>query len=52
MFFNGHIKGENFLVSLPKLVAYCLFVYVLFGTNWLKAVFACLDVSQLKSLVD
>ena len=36
---------------MPALVADGLFVDVLLGANWLKAVGACLDVSQLELVV-
>ena len=40
------------MVSLPALVADVLFVDVLLGTTWLKAVGACLNVSWLELVVD
>ena len=40
------------MVSLPALVADGLFVDVLLGANWLKAVGARLDVSCLKLVVN
>ena len=52
VFFDVSIKVRNSLVSLPALVADGLFVDVLLGANWLKAVGACLDVSRLELLVD
>ena len=52
MFFDITIKVGNSLVRLPALVADGLFVDVLLGANWLKAVGACLDVSCLELLID
>ena len=52
VFFDVPIKVGHSLVSLPTLVADGLFVDVLLGANWLKAVGACLDVSQLELVVD
>ena len=52
VFFHVPIKVGNSLVSLPALVADGLFVDVLLGANWLKAVGACLDVSRLELVVD
>ena len=37
---------------LPALVADGLFVDVLFGANWMKAVGACLDINRLEIVVD
>ena len=37
---------------MPALVADGLFVDVLLGANWLKAVGACLDVSRLELVVN
>ena len=51
-FFDIPIEVRQSLVSLPTLVADGLFVNVLLGANCLKAVGACLDVSQLKLVVD
>ena len=45
VFFDVPIEVGHSLVSLPALVADGLFVDALLGTNWLKAVGACLDVS-------
>ena len=45
MFFDVPIEAGNSLVNLPSLVADSLFVDVLLGANWLKAVGACLNVS-------
>ena len=39
-------------MSWPALVADDLFVDVLLGANWLKAVGACLDMGQLELVVD
>ena len=50
MFFDVPIKVGSSLVSLPALVADGLFIVVLLGANWLKAVGACLDISWLKSI--
>lgn len=50
--FDVPIEVRNSLVSLPALVAGGLFVDVLLGANWLKAVGACLDVSWLKLVVN
>ena len=52
VFFDVPIEVGNSLVSLPALVADGLFVDVLLGANWLKAVGARLDVSWLELLVD
>ena len=52
MFFDVPIKVGHSLVSLPTLVADGLFVDVLLGANWLKAVGACLDMGQLELIVD
>ena len=52
MFFDVPNEVRNSLVSLPTLVADGLFVDVLLGANWLKAVGACLDVSQFELVVD
>ena len=52
VFFDVPIEVGNSLVSLPALVADGLFVDVLLGANWLKAVNARLDVSRLELLVD
>ena len=40
------------MASLPALVADDLFVYVLLGANWMKAVGACLDINRLEKAVD
>ena len=37
---------------LPALVADGLFVDVLLGANWMKAVGACLDINRLEIVVD
>ena len=52
VFFDVPIKVGHSLVSLPALVADGLFVDVLLGANWLKAVGACPDVGQLELVVD
>ena len=52
MFFDVPTEVGNSLVSLPVLVADGLFLDVFLGANWLKAVGACLDVSQLELVVD
>ena len=52
VFFDVPIKVGHSLVSLPALVADGLFVDVLLGANWLKAVGACLDVGQLELVVN
>ena len=52
VFFNVPIEVRNSLVSLPALVADGLFVDVLLGANWLKAVGARLDVDWLELVVD
>ena len=52
VFFDVPIEVGNSLVSLPALVADGLFVDVLLGANWLKAVGACLDVSWLELVVN
>ena len=44
VFFDKPIVVGHSLVSLPALVADSLFVDILLGANWLKAVGACLDV--------
>ena len=41
VFFDVTIEVRHSLVSLPALVADDLFVDILLGTNWLKAVGAC-----------
>ena len=51
-FFDKPIEVGNSLVSLPALVADGLFVDVLLGANWMKAVSARLDVGQLEVIVD
>ena len=45
VFFDVLIEVRHSLVRLTALVAEDLFVNVLIGANWLKAVGACLDVS-------
>ena len=50
--FDVPIEVKHSLVSLPALVADGLFMDVLLGANWLKAVGACLDVGQLELVVD
>ena len=50
--FDVPIEVRNSLVSLPSLAADGLFVEVLLGANWLKAVGACIDVSWLEPVVD
>ena len=52
VFFDLTIKVGHSLVSLPALVADGLFVDVLLGANWLKAVGACLYVGQLELVVN
>ena len=52
VFFELPIKVGHSLASLPALVADGLFVDILLGANWLKAVGAFLDVSQLELVVD
>ena len=52
MFFDVPIEVRNSLISLPTLVAVGLFVDVLLGANWLKAIGACLNVIWLKLVVD
>ena len=52
VFSDVPFKVGHSLVSLPALVADGLFMDVLLGANWLKAVGACLDVGQLKLVVD
>ena len=53
MFFGIPIKVGNSLLRLLALVADSLFVDVLFfGTNWLKAIGACLDLSWLELVVN
>ena len=44
VFFDIPIEVGHSLVSLPALVADGLFVDILLGANWLKAVGACLDI--------
>ena len=52
VFFDVPIEVGHSLVSLPALVADGLFVDVLLGANWLKAVGACLNVGQLELVVN
>ena len=52
VFFDVPVEVGNSLVSLPALVTDGLFVDVLLGANWLKAVGACLDVGRLELVVD
>ena len=52
VFFDAPIEVGNLLVSLLALVADGLFVDILLGSNWLKAVGACIDVSWLKLVVN
>ena len=52
VFIDIPIKVRNSMVSLPALVADGLFVDVLLGANWLKAVCSCLDVSQSEIVAD
>ena len=52
VFFDVPIKVGHSLVSLPALEADGLFVDVLLGSNWLKAVGARLDVCRLELVVD
>ena len=52
MFFDVPIEVINSLVGLPALVVDGLFVDVLLGANWLKAVGACLNVSWLELVVN
>ena len=52
VFFDVPIEFGNSLVSFSALVADGLFMDILLGANWLKAVSACLDVSCLELVVD
>ena len=52
VFFDIPIEVGLSLVSFPALVVGGLFVVVLLGANWLKAVGAHLDVSWLELVVD
>ena len=52
VFFEVSIEVGHSLVSLPSLVADGFFMDILLGANWLKAVGTCLDVSQLKLVVN
>ena len=47
VFFDKTIEVRNSLVSLPMLVALCLFVYIFQGASWMKVISACLDICQL-----
>ena len=51
VFFDVPFEVGSPLVSYPALVADGLFVDVLLGANWLKAVGACLDVSWLELVI-
>ena len=42
------IEVGKLLVTLPALAAEGLFVDVLLGANWLKAIGACLDITWLE----
>ena len=46
------IEVGQSLVMLPALVADGLFVDVLLGANWMKAVGARLDINRLEIVVD
>ena len=48
VFYEIPIEVGKSLVTLPALVAEGLFVDVLLGANWLKAVGARLDITQLE----
>ena len=52
VFFDMPIEVGQSLVKLPNLVADGLFVDVLLGANWMKAVGARLDINRLEIVVD
>ena len=52
VFFDVPIEDGQSLVTLPALVANGLFVEVLLGANWMKAVGACLDINRLEIAID
>ena len=52
VFFDVLIVVRQSLVMFPVLVADGLFVDVLLGANWIKAVSAHLDINRLEIVVD
>ena len=46
------IEARQSLVTLPALVADGLFVDILLGANWIKAVGARMDINRLEIVVD
>ena len=52
VFFDVLIEVGQSLVTKPALVADILFLEVLLGANWKKAVGACLDINRLKIAIN
>ena len=50
--FDVPIEVGQSLVTLPALVADGLFLDILLGANWMKAVGACLDINRLEIVAD
>ena len=48
VFFDAPTEVGQSLVILPALIADGLFADILLGTNWTKAVSACLDINRLE----